>query len=177
MPKLVMDPIVEGEDGAAARALAERFNRFQNKNTWWRHNQNATLATFDREFDAAVARLRKSLGAEHPLVIDGKDVKAPTFETRSPAESKLVVGKWASGTTAHAKKAVAAAKKGFPAWSATPWQKRCEILEAAADLFTKHFYDLCAVMSIEAGKTRFEASIDVDEAIDSCASTPCRCAR
>ncbi|HET6398018.1 MAG TPA: aldehyde dehydrogenase family protein, partial [Candidatus Thermoplasmatota archaeon] len=35
-----------------------------------------------------------------------------------------------------------------------------------ADLFTEHFYDLCAVMTFEAGKTRYEAGIDVDEAID-----------
>jgi 1-pyrroline-5-carboxylate dehydrogenase len=161
-----LDPVTKGEDGAAARELAKRLNRFENKNTWWRHNENGTMAEFDRQFDAAIERLRKQLGAEHPLVIDGKDVKRPTFETRSPADTSLIVGKWAKGEVADARAAVAAAKKAFPSWSATPWTKRCEILERAADHFTKHFYDLCAVMSIEAGKTRFEASIDVDEAID-----------
>ncbi len=165
--KVPIDPVTKGEDGATATHVEERFNRFQNKNTFWRHTQNGTMAQFDAAFDAAVARLRKSgLGKAYPLVIDGRDVKADTFETKSPADHKLVVGKWAKGTKEHARAAVAAAKKGFPAWSATPWTKRAAILEKAADLFAEHFYDLCAVMSVEAGKTRYEASIDVDEAVD-----------
>lgn len=165
--KFAIDPVTRGEDGATALHVEERFNRFQNKNTFWRHTQNGTMAEFDAQFDAAVARLMKSgLGKSYPLVIDGKDVKVATFDTKSPADHKLVVGKWAKGTREHARQAVAAAKKGFPAWSATPWTKRAAILEKAADLFTGHFYDLCAVMSVEAGKTRYEASIDVDEAVD-----------
>mgnify|MGYP001793011951 CR=1 FL=1 len=88
-----------------------------------------------------------------------------TVATKSPA-ADLVVGNWAAGGVEHAKKAIAAAKAGVPAWSATPWSTRVELLEKAADLFAEHFYDLCAVMSIEAGKSRFEASIDVDEAVD-----------
>jgi 1-pyrroline-5-carboxylate dehydrogenase len=169
MPKqasVPMDPVTVGQDRATAAHIEQRFNRFQNKNTFWRHSQNGTMAEFDRLFDDAVARLRKDLGKTYPLVIDGKDVKKATFATKSPADHALVVGKWAAGTKADAKKAIAAAKKGFPAWSATPWQERVALIEKAAELFTKHFYDLCAVMSIEAGKSRFEASIDVDEAVD-----------
>jgi 1-pyrroline-5-carboxylate dehydrogenase len=161
------DTVARGKDAAAAHALAQRLNRFQNKNTWWRHDQAGTLAEFDRLFDDAVARLRKGLGATHPLVIDGRDVAAgPAFETVSPADTRLVVGRWAAGTKEDARRAIAAARKGFPGWSATPWIGRVEIIERAAGLFAEHFYDLCAVMSIEAGKTRYEASIDVDEAID-----------
>jgi len=170
MPKQVavpLDPVVVGEDRAAVSAVEERFNRFQNKNTFWRHTQNGTMAEFDRQFDAAVKRLMGTLGKTYPLVIDGKDVKAKsTFTTKSPADHSLEVGTWAAGTKEHARQAVAAAKKGFPAWSGKPWQERAAILEKAADLFTEHFYDLCAVMSVEAGKSRYEASIDVDEAVD-----------
>ncbi|MEA3204233.1 MAG: 1-pyrroline-5-carboxylate dehydrogenase [Thermoplasmata archaeon] len=165
--KVPLEVAVKGTDGAAASALAARLNRFQNANTRWRHEQNGTLAEFDRRFDQAVARLRKDLGQAHPLVIDGKEVQPKeSFTTYSPAEAKLAVGTWAAGSVAHARKAIAAAKKGFPAWSATPWQERCALIEKAGDLFTEHFYDLCAVMCLEAGKTRHEASIDVDEAID-----------
>src|SRR5688572_6935895 len=164
---LALDPVTVGEDRATVSHVEARFNRFQNKNTFWRHTQNGTMAQFDRAFDEAVARLRKELGQTHPLVIDGKETKAKaTFTTKSPADHPLVVGRWAAGTTADARKAIAAAKKGFPAWSAKPWQDRVAIIEKAADLFTEHFYDLCAVMSVEAGKSRFEASIDVDEAVD-----------
>jgi 1-pyrroline-5-carboxylate dehydrogenase len=174
MPKQVsvpLDPVTVGQDRATASHVEARFNRFQNKNTFWRHTQNGTMAEFDRQFDAAVAKLRKAVespkGNVHPLVIDGREVaKKETFATKSPAEHDLCLGHWAAGTKADARKAIAAAKKGFPAWSATPWQDRVAIIEKAADLFTDHFYDLCAVMSLEAGKSRFEASIDVDEAVD-----------
>ncbi len=166
-----LDPVVRGVDGKAAEALAARLNRFQNKNTWWRHNQNGTLAQFDAAFDAAVAKLRKQLAApkgnDHPLCIGAKQAGGEgAFTTLSPADPSVATGTWAIGTPAHAKQAIAAAKEAFPAWSAKPWQERAAILEKAADLFTEHFYDLCAVMSLEAGKTRFEASIDVDEGVD-----------
>lgn len=166
MAKVVLDPVVQGENGKAAKPLAKRLNRFENKNTWWRHDQNGTMSEFDRLFDAAVARLRKSLGSTFTLEIDGKPVKRKTFATYSPAQSDLVVGQWASGTKEDAKAAIQAAKAGAKSWAATPWQERTRIIEKAADLFTEHFYDLCAVMCIEAGKSRFEASIDVDEACD-----------
>lgn len=165
--KVPMDVVVHGDDGAAAHALATRLNRFQNQNTRWRHEQNGTLSEFDRLFDQAVARLRKDLGKTHPLVIDGREVKTKKVTTTvSPADTKLVIGKWAAGTPKHARDALAAARKGFAEWSARPWQDRVAIIEKAGELFTKHFYDLSAVMCLEAGKTRHEASIDVDEAID-----------
>src|SRR5688572_19747704 len=105
---VALDPVTVGEDRATVRHVEARFNRFQNKNTFWRHTQNGTMAQFDRAFDDAVARLRKELGQTHPLVIDGKDVKPKaTFTTKSPAEHSLVVGKWAAGTVADARKAVA----------------------------------------------------------------------
>jgi len=157
----------EGVEGATVRHIEQRLNRFRNKNTFWHHSQAGTMAEFDAHYEKAVASLRKGLGRTHPLVIDGKEVRPDaTFTVRSPAESSLVVGHFSSGTTGHARQAVAAAKKGFAAWSATPWQQRAAIIDKAADLFTAHFYDLCAVMTLEAGKTRYEASIDVDEAVD-----------
>lgn len=162
-----MDVVVRGEDGKTASLLAPRFNRFQNKNTYWRHAENGTMAEFDRLFDAAVDRLRKSLGKTYPLVIGGKEaVSETTFETFSPADTKLLLGKWSAGSVADAKKAVTTSRQGFASWRKTSYQERAGVLERAAQLFTDHFYDLCAVMSVEAGKTRFEASIDVDEAID-----------
>lgn len=168
---LPLDPIVRGQDRATVAHVEERFNRFQNKNTFWRHTQNGTIAEFDRLFDQAVTRIRAQVASpktnRHTLVIDGKPLPGKgSFATKSPADHALVLGHWAAGTRDDARKAIAAAKKGFPAWSGTPWSKRVAIIEKAADLFTEHFYDLCAVMSLEAGKSRYEASIDVDEAVD-----------
>jgi 1-pyrroline-5-carboxylate dehydrogenase len=167
MPQVTVDPVTVGEDGATMRLIEERLNRFENKHTFWRAQQNGTMASFDRQFDDAVKRLRADLGKRHTLVIGGRAVAADeAFETVSPADTKLAIGAWAAGTRRHARQAIEAAKEGFQAWSSTPWQARAAVLERAADLYTKHFFDLCAVMCLEAGKTRYEASIDVDEAVD-----------
>lgn len=165
--KLPIDPVVLGVDAATMEHIEARFNRFENKNTFWRHTQNGTIAQFDAAFDDAVARLRRDLGQTHPLVIGGKLVStATTFDTYSPAQTDLLIGKWAAGTKEHARDAIAAAKRGLTTWSTLHWSDRVAVIEKAADLFTEHFYDLCAVMCLEAGKSRYEASIDVDEAVD-----------
>jgi len=144
-----------------------RFNRFENKQTFWRHAQNGTLDRFHAEYENAVNRMRGKLGETLPLVIGGDEVRpGATLTWNSPADRDLAVCHAASGTRRHVRDALAAAKEGFATWGTTPWQRRCEVLERAADLFTEHFYDLCASMTFETGKSRFEASIDVDEAID-----------
>jgi 1-pyrroline-5-carboxylate dehydrogenase len=155
------------ENGATVRFIEQRFNPFENANTWWRHSLAGTLDQFDQHFDEALARVRGQLGARLPIVVAGKERKpAKTFRMVSPADTSLVVGEYSEGTRKDVDDAIAAAKAACPAWRDTPWQQRVGIIERAADLFTKHFYDLSAVMSFEAGKTRFEASIDVDEGID-----------
>lgn len=167
MAQLVMDPVVKGENGATMRHIEERFDRFENKNTWWRHSQNGTLDEFDRLYEEAVERIKGQLGAEIPLVIYGEEIHCDrTFLVKSPADTNVIVGDFHSGERQHAVRALEAAKRGQVAWGDRPWQERVEIIEKAADLFSEHFYDLSAVMTWEAGKTRFEASIDVDEAID-----------
>lgn len=168
MPQTVaLDPVTEGEDAATMKHIEERFNRFENKNTWWRHDQNGTMDEFDRLYEEAVQRVRDGLGATHPLVINGEEIATDeTFAVTSPADTDLVVGHYAAGSREQVREAVAAAKAGFRKWRRVPWQERCSIIEKAADIMTERFYDLCATMTFETGKTRFEASIDVDEAID-----------
>ncbi|MHB8634667.1 MAG: aldehyde dehydrogenase family protein [Thermoplasmatota archaeon] len=167
-PKKAQPRLVERAAGAGAmRAVEAAFAGFANENTFWHHTQNGTMAAFDAAFDKAVAKVRSELGQGHPLVIAGRDVTVPKpFTTRSPADPALVVGSWTAGTRKHAAAAVQAAHEAFPAWSGRPWQERAAILERGAELYRKNFYELCAVMCLEAGKTRYEASIDVDEAID-----------
>ena len=167
MSQLVIDPVVRGEDGAIVDHIEQRLNRFENKNTWWRHDQNGTMDEFDRLFDEAVARIESQLGAELPLVIDGEEITVgSTFEVTSPADTSKVVGRYQNGTRDHVRQAIAASKKGFESWRLVPWQERAAIIEKAAGLMAERFYDCCAVMTWETGKTRFEASIDVDEGVD-----------
>lgn len=162
-----MDPVVAGEDSALLRVMEERLNRFENKNTWWRHDQNGTMDVFDAEFDAAVQRVKGRLGATLPLVIDGQEIDTgSTFSVQSPADTSVTVGHYQNGSRDHVRQAVEASKKAQREWAARSWQDRAALMEKAADIMTERFYDLCAVMTWETGKTRFEASIDVDEGID-----------
>src|SRR5512143_1261460 len=76
-------------------------------------------------FDAAVAALRRHLGAQHALAIGGDDERAPRqFDVRSPIDTRIVIGRFQAGDGAHADAAVAAAKRAFPGWAATPWPER-----------------------------------------------------
>ncbi len=167
MAQLQIDPVVRGEDGAIMRHIEERLNRFENKNTWWRHSQNGTMDEFDAAFDAAVARFESDeLGKDHPIVVGGQALQRDTFEVTSPADTNVVVGRFSKGTRDDVRNAIAISKEHQKAWAARPWQERASIIEAAAQHITDHFYDYCAVMTWETGKTRFEASIDVDEGVD-----------
>src|SRR6266404_8033685 len=73
-------------------------------------------------FDKAIAKVRGALGKTAPLHIGGQTrLAASTVESRSPADTRVLVGRVASGTAEDVNDAVAAARAAYPAWSATPW--------------------------------------------------------
>lgn len=148
--------------------VEKRLGTFQNKNTYWHALQEGAEAEFDRQYEAAVASVRENLvGKNIPLVIDGKEVTTGEWmEWRSPADQDIVVCRFPKATKQHAKDAIAAASAGEKAWAQTPWTERADLVDKVADLFTRDFYELCAIMTFETGKSRFESSIDVDEAVD-----------
>lgn len=148
--------------------IEKEFNAFRNQNTYWHAMQEGWMDAFDRKYETAVEKLRsETLGKEIPLVVGGEEITTGEWmERRSPNDQDILVCRFPKATKAHAKKAIEVAKSGFPSWSRVPWEERAGIIEKAADLFERDFYELCAIMTMESGKTRYEASIDVDEAID-----------
>jgi len=132
----------------------------------------ATLAAgqsedFRQKYDAAVDRVRGSLGGRHPHVIDGEEVwSGQETEDRSPADTRLLMGRFGIATPQDVDRAVQAARRAFPAWGLRPWQERTAILRKAADLIEERGFDLSALLSIEAGKNRLEAMGDVTETAD-----------
>ena len=107
-----MDPVVKGEDGAIMRHIEERLNRFENKNTWWRHSVNGTMDDFDAAFDAAVERFENDvLGQDHPIFVGGEARQRDTFEMVSPADTNVVVGRYAKGTKQDVRDAIAISKE------------------------------------------------------------------
>ena len=118
-------------------------------------------------FDKAVAKLKANLGKEYGMIIDGKDVFADEkFEDRSPVNTDWVLAVMQKGNASHAKMAIDAARKAFPAWSRTPWEKRVKLVRKAASLIEKRVFDLGAAMALEVGKNRMEALADVQETAD-----------
>jgi 1-pyrroline-5-carboxylate dehydrogenase len=118
-------------------------------------------------FEKAIANLKSNMGKEHAMFIDGKDVFADEkFEDRSPVNTDWVLAVMQKGNASHAKMAIDAARKAFPSWSRTPWQKRVQLVRKASALIEKRIFELGAAMSLEVGKNRMEALGDVQETAD-----------
>ncbi|MGX1346760.1 RHH-type proline utilization regulon transcriptional repressor/proline dehydrogenase/delta 1-pyrroline-5-carboxylate dehydrogenase [Bradyrhizobium elkanii] len=73
-----------------------------------------------------------------------------------------------TSTTEQANAAVAATRRGFRAWNATPATKRAAILDKAADLLEQRRAHFLALLQSEGGKTLDDALSEVREAIDFC---------
>jgi 1-pyrroline-5-carboxylate dehydrogenase len=118
-------------------------------------------------FDKAVEKLKANLGKEYGMIIDGKDVFADEkFEDRSPVNMDWVLARMQKGNATHANMAIAAARKAFPAWSRTSWQKRVQLVRKASALIEKRIFELGAAMALEVGKNRMESLGDVQETAD-----------
>ncbi len=121
-------------------------------------------AVMHERFEAALARVRPSLGREHPMFVDGKPRTTPSgFEVRSPIDTDLVIGRFQSGSAADADAAVSAARHACRSWSRTPWAERVALLRRAAVLIEERVYEISAAMAIEIGKNRMESLGEVQE--------------
>ncbi|HEX2996412.1 MAG TPA: aldehyde dehydrogenase family protein [Anaerolineales bacterium] len=118
-------------------------------------------------FDKAVAKLKENLGKEYGMIINGRDVLAnDKFDDHSPVNTDWVLAVMQKGDASHASMAIDAARKAFPAWSHTPWQKRVQLVRKAASILEKRIFELGAAMALEVGKNRMESLGDVQETAD-----------
>jgi len=88
-----------------------------------------------------------------------------TFESLNPATEKSV-GKFQKSTRNDVRKAIAAAKKAFPAWRDTPAPARAKYLWKIVQLLTQSKERLARLEVEEMGKVISETRGDVQEAID-----------
>lgn len=137
---------------------------FENENTVFRMaNRQAEL---DREYEDALAALRKRLGEALPMLVAGKEVRhGATFDDLDPSTGE-VLARFPKGTAQDVDEAVRAAKAAQPAWERLGWEKRAAIVERAAQIMIERRPMLSALMTLENGKNRVEAYYDTDEAID-----------
>ena len=89
-----------------------------------------------------------------------------TFESRNPADTRDVIGRFQQGTKADVAMAIKAAETALPMWRRTPAPKRGEILYRFGALMAEHKERLSRAMTREMGKVLAEARGDVQEGID-----------
>ena len=117
-------------------------------------------------FEAAVARTRAALGARHKLHIGGQDVEgAGAIDKTSPIDGALL-GHFATADAGQVTAAVAAAKRAFPAWRATPVAERVRLAKRVSALIEERVYDIAAAICLEVGKNRLEGLAEVQETAD-----------
>ncbi|MBI4481599.1 MAG: aldehyde dehydrogenase family protein [Acidobacteria bacterium] len=131
----------------------------------------ASLAAGSEEmhqaYEEAIPRVQGELGRVHPFYVrDEPRTGLPTTEDRSPADTRQVLGLFQKARAEDVQDAVAAARAAYPGWSGMPLQDRLAIMRKAADWISERKFDLAVLMSLEAGKNRFEALGDVEEAAD-----------
>jgi acyl-CoA reductase-like NAD-dependent aldehyde dehydrogenase len=89
-----------------------------------------------------------------------------TFESRNPADTRDVIGRFQQGTAADVGMAVKAAETAGAMWRRTPAPKRGEILYRFGARMAEHKERLARAMTREMGKVIAEARGDVQEGID-----------
>ncbi len=115
----------------------------------------------------ALAKVRKELGKDHPLVIGGEEIMTQDkLYSYNPAKPNEVVGVFSKANQELANKAIETAAKAFESWKNVPAKKRAEYLFKAAALMRKRKFEFSAMLTYEVGKTWPEADADTAEAID-----------
>ena len=119
------------------------------------------------EYEQALIKIEPELGEHHPMFIGSHDVfSMEEFEVRSPIDTDVVIGHFQKANEEHAELSISEAKKSFYNWSQTNWKDRMRIIRIAAEALDQEKFLLSALITYEAGKNRFEALAEVEEAIE-----------
>ncbi|MGA3246464.1 MAG: aldehyde dehydrogenase family protein, partial [Bacteroidota bacterium] len=134
--------------------------------------KNEPLTDFNKPADrkameSALARVKKMLGKEYPIVIGGEEIYTENkFSSTNPSRPSEVVGVFQKADAGLADKAVETAAAKFEDWKWVEPKKRADHLFKAAKIMRKRKHEFSAVMVYEVGKTWPEADADTAEAID-----------
>ena len=140
---------------------------FKNEYTWGTALTNNSTEEFHAKFDRAVDEVRKDLGKKCPVIINGKKVFSDDcFIVRSPSDTRISIAEFPKTHENNIQESIVSAREAFEHWSNIPYQKRVEIFQECADIFSEKKFYLAAIMTFENGKNRIESMGDIDEAID-----------
>lgn len=136
--------------------------------------KNERLTDFSRPknralMEKALAKVEAELGKSYSLIIGGKRRRAKqTFNSVSPSDPDVVVGRFQKADEQIASQAVEVAYEKFQEWKFEKPAKRAAYLLKMAKIMRRRRLELAAWMVYEVGKSWIEADADVAEAIDFC---------
>jgi acyl-CoA reductase-like NAD-dependent aldehyde dehydrogenase len=118
-------------------------------------------------FEQALADVRAAGPAAHGMYINGHlHHTAQTYEKRSPADRRDVLGRFPIGTAADVDLAVNAAKQASRSWRSTPATDRISLLRRTAERIEERVYSIGAALALEVGKNRMEGLGEAQETAD-----------
>lgn len=98
---------------------------------------------------------------DYTMTINGEPrMASDTFDVFNPA-NRAVIAKAPDASKEQLDEAVAAARRAFPAWSATPLAQRQKMLIAIADAIEQHAEQLMQLLTREQGKPRAGAEWEI----------------
>ncbi|MFP4084344.1 MAG: L-glutamate gamma-semialdehyde dehydrogenase [Desulfonatronovibrio sp.] len=134
--------------------------------------ENQSLADFTLEsqreaFPQAIARVRREMGGDYPLLINNKEVHTDDkLSTYNPADPDEIIGHVCQASTLEVDQALSGARQALPMWRDLSPQDRANYIFKAADIARKDIFKLSAWQVLEVGKQWSQAHGDVAEAID-----------
>ena len=114
----------------------------------------------------AIETVKRQVGKTWPSVAGGLTLSGPLIPSHNPSRPEELVGIVPAAAPADVDAAVRRADQAWPAWRATPAERRVEILRKAAAVMRSRRETLSAWEVMECGKPWREADADVAEAID-----------
>ncbi|MBA3498347.1 MAG: aldehyde dehydrogenase family protein, partial [Gemmatimonadales bacterium] len=90
---------------------------------------------------------------------------ARTIDVLNPSSGE-VISRVPLGGVAEVEQAVAAARRAFPAWAATPIKERVQVFYRYKALLERHLTELGALVTEEHGKVKSEAEAEILKAIE-----------
>ncbi len=119
------------------------------------------------EFERCLQDARGADAQPHPHLIDGAPhAHGPVFERRDPSRIADVASRAHEADAATVALAVRAAQTACARWRRTPYRDRLQRLAEVAQAISARHVEIAAAMSLETGKSRTEAIVEVQEGIE-----------
>jgi 1-pyrroline-5-carboxylate dehydrogenase len=130
-------------------------------------NLPANMEGINKEFDLAVARLRRGPRRAFPVCIGYKEVPGKAYmEDRNPSDTRELLASFAMTSLDQLDLVLDTAVRAQRGWRGLSWRERVRIIRAAAESISARLTELAAIVNLEAGKNRVESLGEVEEAAD-----------